>query len=56
MSYDVLENDAKFTKNACVGVSFIIKLQDGDLELYLKKRLHHRSFPENYAKLLITAF
>ena len=33
----VLENDAKFTKNACVGVSFLIKLQDGDLQLYSKR-------------------
>ena len=33
----VLENDAKFTKYACVGVSFLIKLQDGDLQLYSKR-------------------
>ena len=33
----VLENDAKFTKNACVGVSFLIKLQDEDLQLYSKR-------------------
>ena len=27
----VLENDATFTENACVGVSFLIKLQNGGL-------------------------
>ena len=40
----VLENDAKFTKNVCVGAFLLIKLQDGDLQLYSKKD-YHRSFP-----------
>ena len=33
----VLENDAKFTKSARVGISFLIKLQDGDLKLHSKR-------------------
>ena len=42
----------------CARVSFLIKLQASDLQLYslLKKRLWHRYFPVNFAKFLRTPF
>ena len=41
-----------FLENTCTGVSFLIKLQPYNLQVYQKKRLHHRCFPMNYAKFL----
>ena len=51
----VLRNFAKFTRNTCARVSFLIKLQARPANL-LKKRLWHRCFPVNFAKFLRTAF
>ena len=62
----VLKNFAKFTgKHLCQSlffnkvtarVSLFIKLQAYGLQLYLKKRLWHKCFPENFAKFLRTPF
>ena len=49
---DVLRN---FT-NTCARVSFIIKLQNWALQLFLKKKCRHRCFPVNFVKFLKTAF
>ena len=42
-------------ENTCVGVSFLIKWYPWDLQFY-QKRLRHRCFPVNVAKLLRTPF
>ena len=46
----VLKNFAKFTENACVGVSLACNVT------ILKKRLQHRCFPVNSTKFLRTPF
>ena len=50
----VLRNFANSQENNCVRVSFLIKLQARGLQLYLKKRLWHRSLPVNFAKFVRT--
>ena len=48
---DVLRNFAKFTKNTCARVSFLI-----NFATLLKKGPWHRSFPVNFAKFLRALF
>ena len=43
-------------ENTYARVSFLIKLQALDLQLYLKKRLRHRCLPVNFVKFLRTPF
>ena len=51
MFLGILQNSQE---NNCVRVSFLIKLQARELQLYLKKRLWHRSLPVNFAKFVRT--
>ena len=51
----VLRNFAKFTRNTCARVSFLIKLQ-ALASNFIKKRLWHRCFPANFAKFLRIPF
>ena len=50
-----LEISQNSQENTCARVSFLIKLQAPPATL-LKKRLWHRCFPVNFAKVLRTAF
>ena len=43
-------------ENVCTRVSFEIKLQDSDLQLYYKKTLWHRRFFVNFAKFIRPPF
>ena len=43
-------------ENTCCGVSFLIKLEGWDLQLYRKKRFRHMYFPINFATFLKTPF
>ena len=52
MKKGVFRNSQEYT---CARVSFLIKLQSWNLELYLK-RLWHRCLPVNFAKFLRTPF
>ena len=52
----VLENLTKFTGKTFVGVSFLIKLQASDLNLYFKKRVQCRCFPLNLVKFFKNSF
>ena len=53
MILEVLKNSQE---NTCVRVSFLIKLQAWDLQLYSKKVWHSRCFPVKFGKLLRTTF
>ena len=54
----VLKNFAKFKRNTCARVSFLIKLQAWGLRLATlsKKRPWHSCFPVNFAKFSRTPF
>ena len=52
----MLENDAKFAKKYLCWSLFFNKVARWRSVTLFKKRLHHRSFPENYVKFLIAAF
>ena len=48
-----LETSQNSQENTCAGASFLIKLKPATL---LRKRLWHRCFPVNFAKLLRASF
>ena len=54
----VLKNFAKFKRNTCARVSFLIKLQAWGLRpaTLLKVRLWHKCFPVNFDKFLRRSF